>query len=100
MDIEGAEMEILETAPAELLRRARQITVEFHDFLYPELLPRVKAIQRRLAAAGFYVINFSQFTNGDVLFVRRDLISYPQYLFLKYPVKYGRGVRRLLARRF
>lgn len=98
MDIEGAEIELLETAPAEILGRVRQMTVEFHDFLYPELQPRVEAIKKRLAELGFYVINFSYHTNGDVLFVRKDVISFLQYLWLKYPLKYARGLGRILKR--
>jgi FkbM family methyltransferase len=98
MDIEGAEIEVLETAAPEVIRRARQITVEFHDFLYPELTPRVEAIKSRLSGMGFYVINFSYHTNGDVLFVRKDAISRLHYFWLKYLVKYYRGIRRVAAR--
>lgn len=97
IDIEGSEIDLLEQAEPELLKRMRQITVEFHDFLYAELGPRVEGIKRRLEDLGFYAVNFS-LNNGDVLFVRRDRISYLRYLWLKYPVKYARGLMRRLRR--
>lgn len=97
MDIEGSEIQLLEEASAELLLRIRQLTVEFHDFVYAELGPRVEAIKQRLRGMGFYVINFS-LNNGNVLFIRRDRLSWPMYLWLKYPLKYYRGLKRLLKR--
>jgi FkbM family methyltransferase len=94
MDIEGAEIDLLEQIPASDMRRIRQMTVEFHDFLYPELTPRVEAIKRRIDSMGFYVIPFSR-TNGDVLFVRRDLISEARRFFYGYPIKLLRGIGRM-----
>lgn len=98
MDVEGAEMDILENANPETLRRVRQMTVEFHDFLYPDLRPRVEDIKSRISRMGFYVINFSYHTNGDILFLRRDVVSYWIYLWLKYVEKYIRGASRILRR--
>jgi FkbM family methyltransferase len=93
MDIEGAEIELLENLPLKDLQRIRQIAIEFHDFLYHHLTPRVEAIKKRIGTAGFYIIPFSM-NNGDVLFVRKDLLSYSDYLFYRYPVKILRGLGR------
>ncbi len=97
MDIEGSEIEVLEAAAPEVLRRIRQLTVEFHDFVYPELGPRVEAIKKKIEGTGFYCITFS-LNNGNVLFVRKGRISWLTYMRLKYPLKYWRGVKRLFRR--
>jgi FkbM family methyltransferase len=68
VDIEGAELQLFEAASVSELRVIRQITVEFHDFLYPELGPRLTAAKTRLREAGFWSSNFS-LNNTDVLFI-------------------------------
>lgn len=97
VDIEGAEVEMFEGLNPLVLGWCKQITVEFHDFIYPELEPRIEAIKEKIGEEGFYVMPFS-LTNGDVLFVRKDLISYPFYIFLMYPVKFLRGIGRLIEK--
>lgn len=97
IDIEGAECDLLEAASDTDLLRFGQITVEFHDFMMPSLSGRVEAIKTRLASSGFVRINFS-LNNGDVLFVRRDLLSPAHALMLRGPYKYAMGaVRRILS---
>lgn len=98
VDIEGAEIEMFETSPGEILKSINQITVEFHDFLWPELKPRVEKIKKRLIKLGFYCIPFSIKNNGDVLFIKRSLISYSKYLFLKYIWRYVLGFKRVVIR--
>lgn len=97
LDVEGAELPALEEAPARSLLRARQITVEFHDWQRPENEDRVRLVKRRLRRIGFYCIRFSA-NNGDVLFVRRDLLSPLQYYYLALCVRNVRGVGRVLRR--
>jgi FkbM family methyltransferase len=99
VDIEGAELDMFASTPDETWRRCRQITIEFHDFLLPETRHAVERAARRLVALGFYRINMSR-DNSDVLFVNREStdVSITGYLYLKYVVKYARGLRRVLAR--
>jgi len=68
IDVEGAEFEVLERAPAQALGRIGQILVEFHDGTVPEFTRRHRdAAVRQLTANGFTPIEY----NGrDVLFVR------------------------------
>jgi hypothetical protein len=70
MDIEGAEVAVLETCPADVLQRINQITVEFHCapvFGFGQR-DRVEAIMRRLKSLGFSQYTFiGDYT--DVLFV-------------------------------
>jgi FkbM family methyltransferase len=72
LDVEGAELEALETASAVTLGAIDQITVEFHDFLAgPKVAARVRAIRRRLAGFGFrsLVISAPWGHHADVLFL-------------------------------
>ncbi len=102
-DIEGAEIALFDSTPDDVLRKIRQISVEFHDFI-PELKIEedVRRIKRRLRALGFYCIEWSR-TNADVLFINRR--SFPasllDYLLLKFVLRYvfgfGRALKRLLA---
>ncbi|RIK78039.1 MAG: hypothetical protein DCC67_11990 [Planctomycetota bacterium] len=69
MDIEGAELDVLQTTPPETLQRINQISVEFHDFIRPDDRPTIRAIIRRLRDFGFTYLPFSTYTYGDVLFV-------------------------------
>lgn len=68
VDIEGAELDMLLESPAELLQRCDQITVEFHDYWYPDLRPRTEQAKARLRSLGFHMIRFTP-NNRDVLFV-------------------------------
>jgi len=97
VDIEGAEIEMFENISYDVLENIDQITVEFHDFLWPELKFRVENIKRRLSENGFYCIPFTFFNNGDVLFIRRELISRCSYFYLKYFIKYVIGLGRIAA---
>lgn len=99
VDVEGAELDMFELALESDLRRIGQITIEFHDFIYPKLKPRVEAAKRRLCKLGFRMINFS-LDNTDVLFINRDAgsVSVLRYGKLKYVTKYLEGARRRLRR--
>lgn len=100
IDIEGAEIELFESIKKEILDRIDQITVEFHDFLWPELKPRVEAIKKKLTRGGYYCIPFSLTNNGDVLFVKKGLISKWQYYFMKHLLRYIMGAKRRVKRVF
>jgi FkbM family methyltransferase len=100
MDIEGVEVPILEKIKLEDLSHINQITIEFHDFLYPELKSRVEAIKDKLEVFGFYCIPFSLTNNGDVLFVRKEKISWRYYIVLKFFWRYILGVIRRLKKIF
>lgn len=53
MDIEGSEWEILEDFSEREATRVRQISVEFHDFMDPRLLPRTERCVERLRELGY-----------------------------------------------
>lgn len=75
IDIEGAEYDVLETLSDSFFNKIGQITVEFHDFVNPELKPRTIKIVERLKSLGFsYVSKSINHMCGsdfyDVLFFR------------------------------
>lgn len=100
IDIEGAEIEMFENLEKETLAKLDQITVEFHDFLWPELKSKVEGIKHRLSENGFYCLRFTFFNNGDILFIKKNLIPRASYLYLKFFIKYKMGFSRFLKRCF
>lgn len=101
MDIEGEELAVLSDAPAELFDRVAQMTIEFHDFMDPDSLPRVKAVIERLQELGFYTFCFSWRSHGDLLFINRNIIplSFVRRLWIFLRYKYLRGVMRIMRRK-
>jgi FkbM family methyltransferase len=98
VDIEGAELDLFASLQVENLHMIKQVTIEFHDFLWPEMHEQVESLKRKLISGGFYCIPFS-LNNGDVLFIRQELISHSAYLYLKCFLKYVRGLRRMIKRK-
>lgn len=100
LDIEGAELDVIDSLEPSFWQRVRQVTCEFHEFLDPSSLPRVERCLQHLEAMGFYWINFSRHNYGDVLllnrrFVRIDVASAASL----HATKYLRGAARLAQRR-
>ncbi|WP_333688603.1 FkbM family methyltransferase [Methylococcus capsulatus] len=100
LDIEGSEIDVLRDISPDFLRRVRQITVEFHDFLDPALTPSVREVSARLQRLGFYLVRFSYYTWGDCLFINQNLnpLTLRQRFMLQAYYRYWRGVRRHIQR--
>ena len=94
-DIEGSEVEVFSSCSDEEIRNWKQITIEFHDFIFPELRQVVSGIQERLKGLGFYQIRFS-LDNTDVVYLNKRFfrISFPSILFTLLIFKYLRGIKR------
>lgn len=103
VDIEGAELPLLDSLSDEFLLGIGQIAVEFHDFCGLIEKKDVMRIERRLEALGFFSINFTKESHGheDHLFVNRTLcpVGSVEYITTKYVTKYVMGLRRVLDRR-
>lgn len=105
MDIEGAELDVLESISERLLKQTKQITVEFHDFLNVADLPRIKRVVDRLKSLGFYFLKVSKHTWGDCLFLNQRLLNVKASTKLslamrgKYIPGMGRVLNRLLNRK-
>lgn len=76
MDVEGAEVEILGSAPDPLLEAIPQLTVEFHDFKPSAGVSAamVRRVLARMRSLGFVVFVNTIWTFGDVLFVNRRFL--------------------------
>ena len=100
LDIEGAELSVLERTSPDLLTATTQITVEFHDALRASDVPRIRAIAERLKQLGFYFVRFTQFTWGDCLFLneRRVRLTALDKLSIAVSGKYEPGIRRFIKR--
>jgi FkbM family methyltransferase len=97
MDIEGAEFDVLASTSDLDLLRIRQLTIEFHDFLDSSLLPRVRSTDQRLRRLGFRRIKFTQFTNGDVLYMHPMIrLSAADRAAILVAGKYLAGIKRHL----
>lgn len=101
MDIEGAEIPVLLTAPETTLLSIRQLTVEFHDFLNKDDIPKIQECIQRLKSLGFVALKFFLTTFGDVLFLNTNQsnlgVINRLVTILRY--KYIRGVYRLINTR-
>jgi hypothetical protein len=99
-DIEGAEIEVLDSCSDEFLTAVPQLTIEFHDFL--DLTPRstVERVLRRLENLDFLVIGMWRQAYGDTLCVNRrhTSASFVELLEAKYVTRNWWGLKRVAAR--
>lgn len=98
LDIEGAEIDVLLQAPAELLQDCEQITVEFHDF--HGFTPRedCERVIRRMESLGFLTISVLRETYGDVLFLNRRRVPLAGALVAKHWTRNWWGLKRVVGR--
>ena len=75
IDIEGGEKGVFDSTKDNTLKKIRQITIEFHDFVGIPNESDVKKIIKRLKKLGFIVMRFSRPSHlfEDVLFVNAHL---------------------------
>lgn len=99
LDIEGAELDVLEEATPELLASVDQITCEFHDFLDSSHRPRIRALLSRMKRSGFLVMSMSYWTYGDVLMLNKAVVNCGLPVRIRILAhKYASGIRRLVCR--
>jgi len=101
MDIEGAEVQVLDSLADELLVSIPQISVEFHDFCNVTPPDTVKRIATRLQTLGFYYLRMSGVGHQDTLFVNRRQTTFNQSdeMMTRFLVRNVRGLRRIVRRR-
>ena len=102
IDIEGAEVSLLDSLSDAFLTGIGQIAIEFHDFCGLVDKPDVERLVSRLETLGFRSINFSKASHGheDHLFVNQALcpVSGVQFALTKYLIRNVMGLRRILYR--
>lgn len=94
VDIEGAEIPLFDSSSDADLLRVDQVTVEFHDFVQPQLAADVVRVDARLRSLGFQRLAFS-LDNTDVLYLHPRLaLPAPQRAVMLARYKYARGAVR------
>jgi FkbM family methyltransferase len=101
MDIEGAEVQVLDSLSDELLVSIPQISVEFHDFCNLTPAYMVSRIVARLQTLGFYYLRMSGVGHQDTLFVNRRQATFNRSddMITRVLVRNIRGFRRIVRRR-
>lgn len=74
-DIEGAEIQVLQTARSTDLAACSQLTVEFHDNMQPITGDDVDRVCRRMRSEGYCVVNANWPYSNDILFVNLRSMS-------------------------
>jgi FkbM family methyltransferase len=99
LDIEGSELDVFESATDGFLMGIKQITVEFHDFLDPGQVPRIKAVLQRMRNLGFLVVKMSFWTFGDVVMLNRRILPLtPLTAAIMEACRFRAGIRRMINR--
>ncbi len=101
MDIEGAEVEVLDSLTDELLVSIPQLSVEFHDFCGITPVDTVSRIVTRLQTLDFFYLRMSGVGHQDTLFVNRRQAAFGQSdeIITRLLVRNVRGIRRIVRRR-
>jgi FkbM family methyltransferase len=73
LDIEGSEIEVLRSLPHRILRGIDQITVEYHEEIYPDHAAAISEIDRRLIGFGFRRYRFSYPGLHDILYLNSSV---------------------------
>lgn len=101
LDIEGAELEAIDSLPDRQIAQVGQITIEFHDFLgyYP-----TREVERRVARIsklGFRELFWSRSRNtGDVLLVNASRLGPVRHGVEQSIIRPARAASRALVRAF
>jgi FkbM family methyltransferase len=100
IDIEGAEIELLNTCPASILQQIKQISVEFHDHCDITPAGEVNATLARLHKLGFFSVRMSRHGHHDTWIINRNLcdISTIELKFLESVAPTWMGIKRVARR--
>jgi FkbM family methyltransferase len=99
IDIEGAEVGVFESTSDEVLRRIRQMSIEFHDEHGFMTRQQFEQIRTRLLDLGFCGIKFSS-NNTNWLFFRPEVAGPITRAYVRYLVRNARGALRRAGLRF
>ena len=100
MDIEGAEIELLNTRPPSILQQIRQISVEFHDHCDLTPASQVRSTLAHLHKLGFFSVRMSRHGHHDTWLINRNLcdITIAELKFIEYVAPTWMGIRRVAGR--
>lgn len=75
VDIEGGEIDLLEKLPERYFNNISQITVEFHDFMFPAQGKTVQKIISYIEKKGFMALKCHHCDNSNILFINQKMLS-------------------------
>jgi FkbM family methyltransferase len=102
IDIEGAEIGLLNSCSDEILQRIGQITVEFHDFCGITPISDVETTLTRLRRIGFCSVRMSRVGHQDTWLINRNRcdISSAELHFTQLWLRNWMGGKRVARRYF
>jgi FkbM family methyltransferase len=100
-DIEGSEIDVLDSCSDQFLQSVPQLTIEFHDFLGLTPVSTVERVVGRLQDLGFFPIKIWRHAWGDTLFINRQLASATlvQLWYARFVTRNWWGLQRVVRRR-
>ncbi|WP_084800981.1 FkbM family methyltransferase [Bradyrhizobium sp. Tv2a-2] len=101
VDIEGAEIDMLESYSDDFLRSSiGQISIEFHDFCGITPADTVAKTIKRLERLGFCHVRMSLVGHQDTWLINRNLnrISYLQLMYARHVIRNWFGLKRVISR--
>jgi hypothetical protein len=99
IDIEGAEIEVIDSLDDDLIKRVGQWTIEFHDSIGLTSPPDVERCVERIIKLGFHELFWSRYRNNmDVLLVNKDRFPFRRYIMEQHIVRRARAVFRFANR--
>ena len=100
IDIEGAEIELLNTCPVSILQQIRQISVEFHDHCGITSASEVNSTLAWLHKLGFFSVRMSRNGHHDTWLINRNLcdISTAELKCIEYVAPTWMGIKRVARR--
>lgn len=100
LDIEGAEVEVLDACSDDFLRRVGQLAVELHDFTGQVSQAEIERLFGRLRRLEFSIVKMARKSHIDTLAVNRRLcpLSDAECLYLRHVVRNWHGLRRMVGR--
>src|SRR5262245_16694638 len=99
MDIEGAEIEVIDSLNDDLIKGVGQWSIEFHDFLNIISVSDVERCVERIAGLGFHELFWSRRrNNADVLLVNKNRFPLRHYIIEQHIVRPARAAMRFASR--
>jgi FkbM family methyltransferase len=99
MDIEGAEIEVIDSLNDDVIKRVGQWTIEFHDFMDLNSVSDVERCVERIVKLGFHELFWSRYRNNmDVLLVNKDRFPFHRYMIEQHIVRRARAGLRFANR--
>jgi FkbM family methyltransferase len=100
LDIEGSEVEVLDSCSDAFLGQVGQLALELHDFTGQVTQAEIDRTFERLRRLGFFIIRMSRHSHIDTLAInrRRCPLSAAECLYLRHVVRNWRGLCRMVGR--